>query len=85
MIDFQLYSKIKDYHENRKLAVPQIARELQLDERTVAKWLDADKFRQREITPRSSKLDPFKPSRPLAGDASVHRDANLSAPARSGF
>ena len=61
MIDYQLYSKIKDYHENHKLAAPQIARELQLDERTVAKWLDAEKFRQREVTPRPSKIDPFKP------------------------
>ena len=60
MIDYELYHKIKDYHENHKLAVPQIARELHLDERTVAKWLDAQKFRPRGITPRPSKLDPFK-------------------------
>jgi transposase len=60
MIDYELYCKIKDYHLNRRLNVPQIARELGLDERTVTRWLNADKFRQREIGPRPSKLDPFK-------------------------
>ena len=60
MIDYELYCKIKDYHDNRRLSVPQIARELILDERTVSRWLNADKFRQREIAPRPSKLDPFK-------------------------
>jgi transposase len=61
MIDYELYCKIKDYHQNQHLTVAQIARELNLNERTVTKWLNADKFRQREIVPRSSKLDPFKP------------------------
>ena len=60
MIDYELYCKIKDYHDNRRLSVPQIARELILDERTVSRWLTADKYRQREIVPRPSKLDPFK-------------------------
>lgn len=60
MIEYELYCKIKDYHENRRLAVPQIARELGLDERTVSRWLNAGKFRQREIVPRPSKLDPYK-------------------------
>jgi transposase len=61
MIDYELYCKIKDYHHNRRLTVAQIARELNLHERTVTKWLNADKFRQREVAPRPSKLDPFKP------------------------
>jgi transposase len=61
MIDYELYCKIKDYHQNRHLNVSQIARELSLDERTVSRWLNADKYRQREIGPRPSKLDPFKP------------------------
>lgn len=61
MIDYELYCKIKDYHQNRHLTIPQIARELSIDERTVSRWLNADKYRQREIGPRSSKLDPFKP------------------------
>lgn len=55
MIDYELYCKIKDYHQNRRLSVPQIARELSIDERTVSRWLNADKYRQREIVPRPSK------------------------------
>ena len=62
MIDYELYCKIKDYHQNRHLTIPQIARELSIDERTVTYWLNADKYRQREIGPRPSKLDPFKPT-----------------------
>ena len=35
MIDYERYCQIKDYHERHHLTVPQIARELHLDERTV--------------------------------------------------
>ena len=61
MIDYQRYCQIKDYQENQHLTVAQIARELTLDERTVAKWLAMGKYRPREIVPQPSKLDPFKP------------------------
>jgi transposase len=61
MIDYELYCKIKDYHQNRHLTIAQVASELSIDERTVTRWLNADKYRQREIGPRPSKLDPFKP------------------------
>ena len=61
MIDYQRYCQIKDYQENHHLTAVQIARELHLDERTVAKWLAMGKFRPREIVPQPSKLDPFKP------------------------
>jgi transposase len=61
MIDYELYCKIKDYHQNRHLTVAQIARQLLIDERTVTRWLNADKYRQREVASRPSKLDPFKP------------------------
>ena len=60
MIDYELYCKIQDYHRTRHLNVAQIARELRLDERTVARWLAADKFRPRRVTQRPSKLDSFK-------------------------
>jgi len=60
MIDYELYCKIKDYHDQRHLTVPQIARELDLDERTVARWLATDKFQPRQVTTRPSKLDPYK-------------------------
>ena len=61
MIDYELYCQIRDYHERHHLTVPQIARELHLDERTVARWLAAGKFQPRKTAPRPSKLDSYKP------------------------
>lgn len=60
MIDYEQYCQIKDYHDNRRLTVAQISRELHLDERTVARWLAAEKFRPRKAAARPSKLDPHK-------------------------
>lgn len=62
MIDFELFATIKSYHEQKGLSPAQIARELSLDPRTVAKWLQTPRFRPRASTMRSSKLDPFKDS-----------------------
>jgi transposase len=61
MIDYERYCQIKDYHERHHLTGPQIARELRLDERTVARWLAAGKFQPRKAAVRPSKLDPYKP------------------------
>ena len=61
MIDYETYCKIKDAHDNHGLTAGQIARRLHLDERTVARWLAADKFRPRRTARRASILDPFKP------------------------
>lgn len=60
MIDYEQYCRIKDYHKLRQLTGPQIARQLHLDGRTVARWLAAEKFRPRQAASRSSKLDPYK-------------------------
>jgi transposase len=62
MIDFDLFTRSKNYHEQRGLNCPQIARELGLDPRTVAYWLSQKKFRPRKSGRRPSKLDPFKDS-----------------------
>jgi len=59
MIDYELFSKIRHLKEHEGLTAPQIASELAIDVRTVRKWLAA-KFRPKKITPRPSKLDPFK-------------------------
>jgi len=59
MINYELFAKIKHLKEHEGLTAPQIAGELAIDVRTVRKWLDAA-FRPKKITPRSSKLDPFK-------------------------
>ena len=61
MIDYELFSRIHDYHENRHLTVTQIARELGLHHCTVSKWLLREKYGPRPIPPRPSKLDPWKP------------------------
>ncbi|MCK8603182.1 hypothetical protein [Desulfoferrobacter suflitae] len=63
MIDFELFPKIKAYHEQEGLKPTQIARELGPDPRTVEKWLQEKRFRPRKsYARRTSKLDPFKHS-----------------------
>ncbi len=62
MIDYELFARIKNYHEQKGLNAAQIARELFLDPRTVARWLAQKGFQPRKPTPRPSKLDPFKDS-----------------------
>ena len=60
MIDYELFCKIKHLKEHEGLTAPQIAEELALDPRTVAKWLVHGQFCRRKPAPRPSKLDPFK-------------------------
>jgi transposase len=62
MIDYELFARIKNYHEQKGLNAAQIARELSLDPRTVARWLAQKGFQQRKSRPRASKLDPYKNS-----------------------
>ena len=62
MIDFETFQKIKLYHSQQGLTVPQIARHLTLDTRTVEYWLNQANFRPKRSTIRASKLDPFKPT-----------------------
>jgi len=62
MIDFDLFSRIKSYHEQKSLSANQIAEDLDLDPRTVSKWLKQKQFRQRAQVLRPSKLDSFKDS-----------------------
>ena len=60
MIDYDLFRNIKHLKEQQGLTPSQIAKELAIDPRTVAKWLEQERFRQRSSPPRESKLDPFK-------------------------
>jgi transposase len=62
MIDFELFARIKDCYERKGLKPAQIARELGLDPRTIAKWIQENRFRQRAPVRRPSKLDPYKAS-----------------------
>jgi len=60
MINFEVFARIKNYHEQKGLKPAQIARELGLDLRTVAKWIQQNHFRPRAPVQRKSKLDPYK-------------------------
>ena len=59
MIDYELFCKIKSL-KNKDLSGAQIADALDLDPRTVYKWLEVNQFYNRKSLPRKSKLDPFK-------------------------
>ncbi len=59
MIDYEQFCRIKQLRD-KGLFATQIARELSLGKRTVYKWLAEERFRQRNGSRRSSKLDPFK-------------------------
>ena len=61
MISYELFCRIKDLRQNHYLTMAQIARELDLKAETVAKWLAEEKYRQRQLVRRASKLDSFKP------------------------
>lgn len=60
MIDYELYAKIKHAIEIERLSIPQTAEALEIDRRTVRRWVDEKGFRQRQAVSRTSKLDPFK-------------------------
>ena len=60
MIDYETFMKIKSYKEQHALKCSQIATELNLDDRTVAKWIGQKQYQPRKSPQRASKLDPFK-------------------------
>jgi len=60
MIDYETFAKMKFYKEQDGLKCSQIASELNLDERTVAKWIAQKQYQPRKSPQRASKLDPFK-------------------------
>ena len=62
MISYELYSQIRLLHQERGLNFAQIARELNLDEETVAKWARAKNYTKGggKTLVRKSKLEPYK-------------------------
>ena len=61
MISYELYCQIRLLHRERGLNFAQIARELHLNEETVAKWARAKSYSIAcTNTQRKSKLDPYK-------------------------
>ena len=60
MISYPVFCQIRELHEQKHLTVPQIAVELALDLKTVAKWVERRVYQARQSAPRPSKLDSFK-------------------------
>jgi transposase len=61
VISYELYCQIRLLHQERGLNFAQIARELQLNQETVAKWVRAKSYTIAcTNTLRKSKLDPYK-------------------------
>ncbi len=60
MIDYETFVKIKILKDQHGLKCSQIAKELNLDYRTVEKWIDQKQYLPRNSPQRASKLDPFK-------------------------
>lgn len=60
MIDYSQYAKIHHLHHEKKLRIAQISEEMQLDQKTISKWLSLRRFKARKAKGRSSKLDRYK-------------------------
>lgn len=60
MIDYETFCRLRQLHDEQGLKISQIADELQLDPKTVEKWVDQPTYRPRQGTQRPSKLDSFK-------------------------
>jgi transposase len=60
MIDYQTFCRLRQLYDEKGLNVSQIAAELQLDSKTVQKWIEQPTYQPRQGTKRPSKLDSFK-------------------------
>src|SRR5205814_3374872 len=60
MIDYQTFCQLRQLYDEKGLKISQIAAELQLDLKTVEKWVDQPTYHPRQGTRRASKLDSFK-------------------------
>ncbi len=60
MIDYQTFCRLRQLYDEKGLKVSQIAAELQLDPKTVQKWVEQPTYHSRQGTKRPSKLDSFK-------------------------
>lgn len=60
MIDYETFCRLRHLYDDAGLKVSQIATELQLDPKTVERWVKQKSYQQRQGTKRASKLDAFK-------------------------
>lgn len=62
MISYDLFCRIHQMRDRDGLSFAQIARELQLNVQTVARWAQRPAYAQRKAPPRTGKLEAFKPT-----------------------
>ena len=60
MIDYPTFCQLRMLLDEKHLTTAQVAVELKLDPKTVAKWAMRTRYQQRQCSKRPSKLDPFK-------------------------
>ena len=60
MIDYQTWCRIRQLYDQERLSAGQIARELKLSKKTVAKWIRRESYERPRKATRKSKLDPYK-------------------------
>jgi hypothetical protein len=60
VIDYLTFCRLRALADQKHLTLPQIAAELHLDPKTVAKWVTRPTYQQRQRAKRTSKLEPFK-------------------------
>jgi transposase len=60
MIDYQTFQQVRLLADQKQLKASQIALELDLDPKTVQKWIDQPRYQPRQSSKRPSQLDPFK-------------------------
>lgn len=60
MISYETWCQIRDYRDRQGLTLSQIAKALQLHERTVSSWAALSHYEARKSVARTSVLDPFK-------------------------
>jgi len=62
MISYDLFCRIHQMRDRDGLSFAQIARELQVNVQTVARWAQRPAYAQRKAPPRTGKLEAFKPT-----------------------
>ena len=60
MIGYATFCQLRLHHDRDRMSASQIAQRLNLDEKTVAKWILQTEYRPRQKTKRPSKLDAHK-------------------------
>ena len=60
MISYPMFCQIRHLADEKKFSAAQIADELNLNAKTVEKWMARPTYQRRRAGKRSSKLDPFK-------------------------